>query len=146
MQEVKDKVLEHDFAIREMSKAVHELAETSKDSNIKLGEIAKSLSKQEVILEKLTNLEGNTKDSINRVHKRIDSLEDAIKEVKSRGESEGCTALKLLKEKDKVASTAMLAELDSIKERLYTADKHKWWLLTLILGAVATAMLDLIIK
>jgi len=37
-----------------------------------LASISTSISKQELLLEKLTNLEANTKDSINRIHKRID--------------------------------------------------------------------------
>ena len=37
-----------------------------------LSSISTSISKQELLLEKLTNLETNTKDSINRIHKRID--------------------------------------------------------------------------
>lgn len=38
-----------------------------------LSSISTSISKQELLLEKLTNLESNTKDSINRIHKRIDN-------------------------------------------------------------------------
>lgn len=146
MQEIQAKVTEHDYAIKDMAKAIHELAETSKDSNIKLGEIAKSMGKQEVILEKLTNLEGNTKDSINRVHKRIDDLEEGLKEAKKRGEGDGCTALKVLKEQEKVGDTEMNSRIKSMQHRLDVADKHKWWVVTLVIGGFITALMNMILK
>ena len=93
-EDLREKVLKHEFTIGEMAKSIQVLAETTKDSNIKLGEIAKSMSKQELILEKLTNLEGNTKDSINRIHKRIDGFEQQMKDIICVGEKDGCTALK----------------------------------------------------
>jgi hypothetical protein len=65
-----------------MVKSIQELSDTTKDSNTKLGDIARSMGKQELILEKLANLEGNTKDSMNRVHKRIDTIDDQAKERK----------------------------------------------------------------
>ena len=37
-----------------------------------LGAIAVSMQKQELLLEKITNLEANTRNSFDRVHKRID--------------------------------------------------------------------------
>ena len=43
-----------------------------------LDRMANSMVKQELVLEKLANLEENTKDSINRVHKRIDENEKKI--------------------------------------------------------------------
>ena len=52
MEQIKEKVIEHDFAIEAMVKSIQELSETTKDSNIKLGYIAKSMGKQELILEK----------------------------------------------------------------------------------------------
>jgi hypothetical protein len=64
-----------------MVKSIQELSDTTKDSNTKLGDIARSMGKQELILEKLANLEGNTKDSMNRVHKRIDTIDDQAKEL-----------------------------------------------------------------
>ena len=40
-----------------------------------ISSISESIVKQELLLEKLTNLEENTKASIGRVHKRIDQVE-----------------------------------------------------------------------
>ena len=146
MEDIKQKINEHDLAIKSMADSIRDLAETTKDSNKKLGDIAMSMSKQELILEKLTNLEGNTKDSINRVHKRIDSIENVYKEMKQRGEKGGCTALQVAQKEDEVARTKLEQNVKSNQKRLDENDKHKTWIVLLVIGAVITAVLNLIFK
>lgn len=144
--ELKEKILRHEFSIGEMAKSIQVLAETTKDSNLKLGEIAKSMNKQELILEKLTNLEGNTKESINRVHKRIDMFEQEMKEIVCIGEKSGCTALKIFREQEKTNDADMRANIKSNQKRLDENDSYRKWLLFAILGAIVGAIMNLILK
>ncbi len=145
-EDLREKVLKHEFTIAEMAKSIQVLAETTKDSNIKLGEIAKSMSKQELILEKLTNLEGNTKDSINRIHKRIDGFEQQMKDIIYVGEKDGCTALKIFKEQEKTTDADMRANIKSNQKRLDDNDGYRKWLIFAVFGAIVSALMNLILK
>ena len=145
-EDLREKVLKHEFTIGEMAKSIQVLAETTKDSNIKLGEIAKSMSKQELILEKLTNLEGNTKDSINRIHKRIDGFEQQMKDIICVGEKDGCTALKIFKEQEKTTDADMRANIKSNQKRLDDNDGYRKWLIFAVFGAIVSALMNLILK
>ena len=144
MQDLKDKIVEHDYAIKDIAKSIHELSDTTKESNVKLGQIAESMSKQELILEKLTNLEGNTKDSINRVHKRIDVLEDALEVWDTRGNADGCTALKLLKEKEKTTDTKLLDNIKSNQYRLEKIESTFTWLVRSVIGTLIGGAIGLL--
>ena len=145
-EDLREKVIKHEFTIAEMAKSIQVLAETTKDSNIKLGEIAKSMSKQELILEKLTNLEGNTKESINRIHKRIDGFEQQMKDIICVGEKDGCTALKIFKEQEKTTDADMRANIKSTQKRLDDNDGYKKWLIFAVIGAIVGAIMNLILK
>ena len=145
-EDLREKVIKHEFTIAEMAKSIQVLAETTKDSNIKLGEIAKSMSKQELILEKLTNLEGNTKESINRIHKRIDGFEQQMKDIICVGEKDGCTALKIFKEQEKTTDTDMRANIKSTQKRLDDNDGYRKWLIFAVIGAIVGAIMNLILK
>ncbi len=144
MDELKSKVVEHDYAIKDIAKSIHELSEVSKESNTKLGQIAKSMGKQELILEKLTNLEGNTKDSINSVHKRIDGLEAQIQVQVDKGEQGGCTALKLLKEKENTNDAKLLNNVKSNQHRLDKLESIATWLMRTIIGTLITGAIGLL--
>lgn len=146
IEDLREKVLKHEFTISEMAKSIQVLAETTKDSNIKLGEIAKSMSKQEMILEKLTNLEGNTKDSINRIHKRIDGFEQQMKDIICVGEKDGCTALKIFKEQKKTTDADMRANIKSNQKRLDDNDGYRKWLIFAVFGTIVGALMNLILK
>ena len=145
-EDLREKVLKHEFTIGEMAKSIQVLAETTKDSNIKLGEIAKSMSKQELILEKLTNLEGNTKDSINRIHKRIDGFEQQMKDIICVGEKDGCTALKIFKEQEKTTDADMRVNIKSNQKRLDDNDGYRKWLIFAVFGTIVGALMNLILK
>jgi len=144
MDEIREKVTEHDYAIKNIADSIHELSETSKDSNSRLGEIAKSMGKQELILEKLTNLEGNTKESINRVHSRIDGLEKEVVSYKDKGEDGGCSALKLLKEQEHTKDVELQDNVKSNQHRIDKLDGTLTWITRLIIGALVTGLMSLL--
>ena len=104
------------------------------------------MSKQELILEKLTNLEGNTKESINRIHKRIDGFEQQMKDIICVGEKDGCTALKIFKEQEKTTDADMRANIKSNQKRLDDNDGYRKWLIFAVFGAIVSALMNLILK
>ncbi len=145
MEEIKKQIIKHDFAIENMAKSISELAETTKDSNAKLGDIAKSMGKQELILEKLTNLEANSKDNINRIHKRIDVIEEMAIELKKRGDvGKGCSALKIAQQEDETARTELKSNVKSNQHRLDKLESHLVWVSRSIVGTLITGIIGLV--
>jgi lysyl-tRNA synthetase class I len=96
---------------------------------VKLGDIAKSMGKQELILEKLANLEGNTKDSMNRVHKRIDKAEQLSGDYRSK------------MEKVEMSNTSQEANIKSNQKRLDGIEDSQTWVVRSIIGALVTGAL-----
>ena len=130
MEQIKEKVIEHDYAINAMVKSIQELSETTKDSNVKLGDIAKSMGKQELILEKLANLEGNTKDSMNRVHKRIDKAEQLSEDCRTK------------MEKVEISNTSQEANIKSNQKRLDGIEDSQTWVVRTIIGAFVVGFIS----
>ncbi len=130
MEQIKEKVIEHDYAINAMVKSIQELSDTTKDSNVKLGDIAKSMGKQELILEKLANLEGNTKDSMNRVHKRIDKAEQLSKDSMNKTE------------KVEMSNTSQEANIKSNQKRLDGIEDSQTWVVRTIIGAFVVGFIS----
>ena len=129
MEQVKEKLIEHDYAINAMVKSIQELSDTTKDSNTKLGDIARSMGKQELILEKLANLEGNTKDSMNRVHSRIDRVEKQAEDNRTKMEIV------------EIANTSQEANIKSNQKRLDQLEASNRWIARTIIGALITGAL-----
>jgi chromosome condensin MukBEF ATPase and DNA-binding subunit MukB len=129
MEQVKEKLIEHDFAINAMVKSIQELSDTTKDSNVKLGDIARSMGKQELILEELANLGGNTKDSMNRVHKRIDKVEKQAEDNRNKMEIID------------IANTSQEANIKSNQKRLDKLDASQSWVVRTIIGALTSGAL-----
>lgn len=71
-------VARHDVAIENMAGSIDRLANAVEKSEDKMDKIIDSLSQNGVILEKLANIDSSNKDSINRIHKRIDDTLLAI--------------------------------------------------------------------
>ena len=130
MEQIKEKVIEHDYAINAMVKSIQELSDTTKDSNVKLGDIAKSMGKQELILEKLANLEGNTKDSMNRVHKRIDKAEQFSGDYRNK------------MEKVEMSNTSQEANIKSNQKRLDGIEDSQTWVVRTIIGAFVVGFIS----
>lgn len=109
-----------------------------KDTAAKLDAIGKIMGKQEVILEKISNLESNTKESLERVHDRIDKVEKDQKEFRALSEGEGCTALKLLRSQEETIDAKMMAEIKNSQKRLDKIESFWTWFVRTFFGAVLT--------
>mgnify|MGYP000745984200 CR=1 FL=1 len=76
---IHDKVEKHETKLVRIETILERVATNQDKMAEALSSISDSILKQELLLEKLTNLEENTKISINRVHKRIDSVDEKMK-------------------------------------------------------------------
>ena len=144
MDNTEKKILEHDYALKSLSSSIKDLVGVTKDNNGKLDDIVKSIGKQELILEKLANIEANSKSSINRVHNRINMVEDEVAEYKNRGEKDGCSALKVLKEKENSNDIKLESNIKSNQHRISKIESMVTWLARSVIGTLVTGMIGLL--
>lgn len=104
--------------------AVERLAEGQLKTNEKVDKLIESMGKQEVILEKLSNIEKHHADSNKRVHKRIDDVEENIKAIKEIQTTTGCPAhLQAVTKYDGIVNKSV-DERAECKE--YIKENEKW--------------------
>lgn len=72
--------------------AVERLAESQLDTNRKVDKLIESMGKQEVILEKLANIEKAHTDSIKRVYHVIDDIKDRVTNIEHTQHDGGCSS------------------------------------------------------
>jgi predicted nuclease with TOPRIM domain len=75
-EEIREKVIRHDYEFKALSESLNSAVN-------ELHELTKSLKSVAVIHEKIENLDGNLRESFQRVHKRTDKLEAEVDEVKN---------------------------------------------------------------
>ena len=71
-------VARHDEAIGHVTKSIERLATAVEKTDDKMDKVIEALSQNAVILEKISNVDSSNKDSVNRLHRRIDDLEGDI--------------------------------------------------------------------
>lgn len=121
------RVHRQEIEIKYIKKAIEEIAENTKKQGEHLLKISETISKQEVILEKLTNLEERQEGDIKRCHKRIDmELERWEKEVKN---------------KPCVSVSALEKDIELLKHKTEKHDKIFWWLGTMVIGAIVLSLI-----
>ena len=76
--EIKEVVARHDATINHVVESVDRLTKVSERQSAKIDDVIEAIGQNAVILEKLANIDTNNKDSINRVHKRIDESFEMI--------------------------------------------------------------------
>jgi hypothetical protein len=75
---VREMVVRHDEAIDHVSKSIERLASAVEKTDDKMDKVIDALSQNAVILERIANIDSSNKDSVNRLHKRIDDVEKAF--------------------------------------------------------------------
>jgi len=75
---VKEMVARHDEAINHVTSSIDRLATAVEKTDDKMDKVIEALSQNAVILEKIANIDSSNKDSVNRLHKRIDAVEASI--------------------------------------------------------------------
>ena len=89
-ERLENKVDEHDRMLIEMQTILKGMAESQNKMAENMGNMAQAIGKIDLWLEKITNLDGNTKESFKRSYKVISDLDDKlsgdIKEVNRKVE------------------------------------------------------------
>jgi len=145
MEHIVTKVEKQELEIHYIKKTLDELVEQNKIQNEQLSKISDSISKQEVILEKVSNLDDKYTEAIKRVHYRIDEqlrlCEERIADNKTKIE-------KILNQKNAVCPKHDVLEKD-IEILRKQQEKHAkifWWVSTAIIGLVITAVVNSVLK
>ena len=73
--------------------AIERLAEGQADTNKKVDKLIESMGKQEVILEKLANIEKAHSDSVKRIYHVIDEVKDRVLKIEDKQLTNGCSVL-----------------------------------------------------
>jgi predicted nuclease with TOPRIM domain len=87
---MRDLVTKHDAVITNLVSSVEHLVNSQTETNKRLEEITKFLTKQVVFSSKLESMDKELVDSFKRVHKRIDDLAEI------QASSTGCGSVRLL--------------------------------------------------
>lgn len=75
----RDMVIDHDKHIDQLTNSVTILAGNVKSTNEKLEDVIDVITHQNVLQERMANLDMNFKESFGRVHHRTDNLEESMK-------------------------------------------------------------------
>ena len=73
--------------------AIERLAEGQANTNKKVDKLIESMGKQEVILEKLANIEKAHADSVKCIHHAIDEVKDRLLKIEDKQLTNGCSVL-----------------------------------------------------
>lgn len=79
-ERLESKIDEHDRMLIEMQTILKGMAESQTKMADNMGNMAQAIGKIDLWLEKITNLDGNTKESFKRCYKTIETLEDKVDE------------------------------------------------------------------
>lgn len=77
-ERLENKVDEHDRMLIEMQTILKGMAESQNKMAENMGNMAQAIGKIDLWLEKITNLDGNTKESFKRSYKVISDVEDKL--------------------------------------------------------------------
>lgn len=87
---IRDMVISHDKHIDSLSESIRSLIATQKEGNAKIDRLVEEISKQNVLIERVNNMDRELTESFKRVHTRLDKIEDTK-------DGDGCNALKIQK-------------------------------------------------
>jgi len=87
---LRDLVLKHESTIEKLASSIDSLVISQSETNKRLEEISRYLTKQAIFDNKLESIEKEVSDSFKRVHHRIDDLES------TQNSNTGCKSVQLL--------------------------------------------------
>ena len=80
----RDMVIDHDKHIDSLTTSVQVLADGISSSNKKLDDVIEVITHQNVLVEKVENIDRDARESFARVHSRVDKLEGTTSETVSK--------------------------------------------------------------
>ena len=140
---------EDDRSIAMLTMAIERLAESQvsmssaqTQMSIEIKDLAKTVSKLDVVMEKMLNIEDRHSIAQNSTNDRLKSLE--------KGQLEGCPALRELKVGDNGRYDKLVLGIDSNKEDIVSLQKFvykiSWSVAGLVASVIGTAVLMLVLK
>jgi len=141
MEQLIAKVEKQEVEIDYIKKSLEELVIQNRKQSEQLQKIGESIQKQEIILEKISNLENKYSDSIKRCHRRIDEELERCKNERKRLEKELGVIKTDLMGKPCQNYDLINKDIEQLKRDLGSHSKIFWWVTTLIVGAVIIAIL-----
>ena len=126
----KSMTLDHDKHLDSLTAVVGALSDNIKDSNHKLESILEILSTQNIIVERINNMDNNIRESFARTYKRVGDLE-----IIQNGPT-GCAALQVEHQKVHDMGKQLSALADDVKD---VEDEQK----TFVSGAVVRGVMVL---
>jgi len=141
MDIIKSKVEKQELEITFIKRSLDELIEQNKNQNLQLSKISDSIQKQEIILEKIGNLEDKYNDGLKRCHNRIDTELVRLKDDTKTLYSNIGSLRDELNARPCQNHNIVDKEIEFIKGELSKYNKIIWWSATLIIGVVIIAIL-----
>lgn len=127
LEAVKEKVEDHDKSLERVAVAIADLTAVTVVTNVKLDKVVEAMSMQNVLIERLSNMDKSVRDSFNRRDERLKVLEDTHS-------GSGCGALKVndenihslgrsidtLRDAVEKGLTRSESRIDSVEDRIST--------------------------
>ena len=96
--------------------AVERLAESQLDTNKKVDKLIESMGKQEVILEKLSNIEKAHIDSVKRIYHVIDDVKERVVAIEHKQINGGCQTFRTFQSSHDNELKHNLEKIDTFEE------------------------------
>jgi chromosome segregation ATPase len=141
MEKIVNKVEKQELEITYIKKTLDDIANENKKQSEQLSKIGESIQKQEIILEKISNLEDKYQDGSKRVHRRIDDVTNLYnaKFVEMNNKIDACS------NRPCVSHNVIENELKHIKDDLNKHSKIFWTaissILLIVIGAIVKGVL-----
>ena len=129
-EDIKDLVVSHDKHIGVMSKSIEHLADAVGTTNRKMEDIVEVLSTQNVLLERVNNIDHAAKEAFGRVYKRMETIEEIHLGPGCAAVKDAETAIEANGERVKVANK----RIDDLENDNKNRVPH--WLIKWALGAL----------
>ena len=153
MEKIISKVEKQELEIVYIKKTLDKLVEQNEKQNEQLAKISESIAKQEIILEKISNLEEKYQEGIKRIHKRIDGELALCEKTKDDCDKECEKLSKRMDELEEklatrpcVSHNVIEAEIKHLKEYIEKHNKIFWWIGTVILGVIIVSIVESVMK
>jgi predicted nuclease with TOPRIM domain len=153
MEKIISKVEKQELEITYIKKTLDKLVEQNEKQNEQLAKISESIAKQEIILEKISNLEEKYQEGIKRIHKRIDGELALCEKTKDDCDKECEKLSKRMDELEEklatrpcVSHNVIEAEIKHLKEYIEKHNKIFWWIGTVILGVIIVSIVESVMK
>lgn len=122
IEEINELVIAHDKHIDLMAQSIENLATAVGASASKLDDLLDIMHKQNLLYERLNNMDENLKESFNRVHSKI-------RDIENQQDSEGCAVLK----------TTMIHQTD-LESRIKALESTVTWSVRGIIGSILAGL------